>query len=95
MLDMPYDVWHAYGKTCGEHRQALELSEEAFWQLKHYADSRNIIFFASAWDQESADFLEELGVPLYKIASADLTNLPLVEHMVMPQGCCADGDKQS
>ena len=81
ILDMPYDVWYAYGKTYGEHRRALELSEEEFWELKRYAASKSIIFFASAWDEESADVLETLDVPLYKIASADLINLPLIEHI--------------
>ena len=81
ILDMPYDVWYAYGKTYGEHRRALELSEEEFLDLKRYADSKSIIFFASAWDEGSADFLETLDVPLYKIASADLINLPLIEHI--------------
>jgi N-acetylneuraminate synthase len=36
----------------------------------------------SAFDPESADFLENLGVPAYKVASADLTNLPLLDHLV-------------
>lgn len=80
-LDAPYDAWYAYGKTYGEHRRSLELSDKEFLELKLYADSRDIIFFASAWDEESADLLEELGVPLFKIASADLTNLPLIEHI--------------
>lgn len=80
-LDAPYDVWYAYGKTYGEHRRALELSEQDFRDLKHYANSRGIIFFASAWDEESADFLATLDIPLYKVASADVINLPLIEHI--------------
>jgi len=80
-LDAPYNSWYAYGKTYGEHRQALELSDAEFVELKRYADSIGIIFFASAWDVGSADFLETLEVPLYKIASADLSNLPLIEHI--------------
>lgn len=80
-LDMPYDVWYAYGKTYGEHRRALELSEQEFRELKHYADNNDIIFFSSAWDEESADFLETLDVSLYKITSADVINLPLIEHL--------------
>ena len=35
---------------------------------------------ASGWDEESVDFLYELGVPFFKMASADLTNFPLLEH---------------
>ena len=80
-LDGPYDVWYAYGKTYGEHRWALELSEQDFRDLKLYADSRDIIFFASAWDEESADLLVTLDIPLYKVASPDVINLPLIEHI--------------
>lgn len=80
-LDAPYDTWYAYGKTYGEHRKALELSEEAFIALQEYSNERNIIFFASPWDEESADFLERINIPVYKIASADVINLPLIEHI--------------
>ncbi|KAF5431161.1 N-acetylneuraminate synthase [Candidatus Methanophagaceae archaeon] len=80
-LDAPYDTWYAYGKTYGEHRNALELSNEDFIELQDYSNSRKIIFFASPWDEESADFLETINLPVYKIASADLINLPLIEHV--------------
>lgn len=80
-LDAPYNTWYAYGKTYGEHRQALELSEEQFITLKRYADSRDIVFLASAWDERSADFLESLDAPAHKIPSAGLTDLPLIEHV--------------
>ena len=80
-LDASYDKWYAYGKTYGEHRKALELSNEEFIVLKEYANERNIIFFASPWDEGSADFLESIGVPVFKIASADVINLPLIEHV--------------
>ena len=80
-LDAPYDTWYAYGKTYGEHRRALELSNEEFIVLQKYSNERNIIFFASPWDEESADFLEDINIPLFKIASADVTNLVLVKHI--------------
>ncbi|MBI2024335.1 N-acetylneuraminate synthase family protein [Candidatus Giovannonibacteria bacterium] len=80
-LDAPYDSPNAFAPTYGEHRNKLELSKEIWLDLKKFADENKIIFFASPWDIKSADFLEDLGVPLYKIASADLTNLPLLEHL--------------
>jgi len=40
----------------------------------------DIIFCASGWDEESVDFLDELEVPFFKVASADLSNFPLLEH---------------
>lgn len=36
----------------------------------------------SAFDEESADFIDQLDVPAYKVASADMTNLPLLDHLV-------------
>ena len=80
-LDMPYLKPNSLGATYGEHRQRLELPEEAYWELVDLCRKEGITFLASAWDQRSADFVEELGVPAFKIASADLTNLPLVEHI--------------
>lgn len=80
-LEKPYCGPHSFGATYGEHRKALELSREDFFELKKYCDDKKIVFLASPWDEESADFLEELNVPAYKIASADLTNIPLLEHI--------------
>jgi sialic acid synthase SpsE len=80
-LDMPYANDNSFGKTYGEHKRVLELSDDDYYELKRYAEDKGIIFLASAWDEESADFLEELGVPAFKIASADMTNTPLLEHI--------------
>jgi sialic acid synthase SpsE len=69
------------GATYGEHREKLELPEDAYWELVDHCRKRDITFLASAWDPKSADFVDELGVPAFKIASADLTNLPLLDHI--------------
>jgi N-acetylneuraminate synthase len=61
--------------------QQVELSEEAYYQIVERCRLRCITFLSSAFDIESADFLETLGVPAYKVASADLTNLPLIDHL--------------
>lgn len=68
------------GATYGEHRRRLELTEENYQELSEYCKAKGITFLASAWDIKSADFIESLGVPAFKVASADLTNLPLLEH---------------
>ncbi len=59
----------------------LELSEEAHFELKNYADSRGIIFLSTPYDKESVDFLVKLGVTTLKISSADITNHPLLSHI--------------
>ncbi|MCJ7657530.1 MAG: N-acetylneuraminate synthase family protein [Anaerolineales bacterium] len=62
--------------------QQVELPDEAYYRIVDYCQQKGITFMCSAFDTESADFLEQLGVPAYKIASADLTNLPLLDHLV-------------
>ncbi len=59
----------------------FELSDEVFVELAEYARSKGLEFLCSPWDKESVDFLEEIGVPAYKIASADMTNFPLLEYV--------------
>ena len=61
--------------------QQVELPDEAYFQIVERCRERGITFICSAFDTESADFLEELDVPAYKVASADLTNLPLLDHL--------------
>jgi N-acetylneuraminate synthase len=61
--------------------QQVELSHEAYYDIVEYCRQCGITFLCSAFDNESADFLETLGIPAYKVASADLTNLPLLDHL--------------
>lgn len=79
-LEMPYDNRNSFGKTYGEHKKALELSESDYQELMNYAHEHKVDFIASGWDEESIDFLDTLGVPFFKMASADLTNIPLLIH---------------
>jgi len=68
-----------HGKTYGEHRMHLELSPEDFFNLKDFAHKKNITFFATPFDHESLNFLEQLKTPFYKIQSGDVPNLPLID----------------
>jgi sialic acid synthase SpsE/sugar phosphate isomerase/epimerase len=61
--------------------QQVELTEEAYHKIVDYCRAKDITFLCSAFDSDSADFLARLGVPAYKVASADLTNLPLLDHL--------------
>jgi len=80
-LAKSYDGPNSLGSTYGEHRERLELSTEAYHELVQYAAELSITFLASVWDKTSADFIDTLGVPAFKIPSADVTNLPLLEHV--------------
>jgi N-acetylneuraminate synthase len=59
----------------------LELSSEAHHALASYCKNKGILFLSTPFDEESADLLEELGVPAFKISSGDLTNLPFLTHV--------------
>lgn len=52
-----------------------------FKKLKKVADDLGIVFFATAFDKTSVDFLEELNVPVHKIASFELVDLPLIGYI--------------
>jgi N,N'-diacetyllegionaminate synthase len=55
-----------------------ELSWEDQAKLKNYADERCILFLSTPFDEESADFLDSLDVQAFKIASGDITHVPLL-----------------
>lgn len=76
-----YNSENAFGRTYGEHREFLEFGAEQYAALKDYAKELGIDFFATAFDHKSADFLAEFDLPAYKIASGDLTNVPLLRHV--------------
>jgi sialic acid synthase len=81
MFNKPYENENSYGATYGEHREALEFGKPEYEELKAYAAEIGITFFATAFDLPSADFLAELDMPAYKIASADVINTPLLRHV--------------
>jgi sialic acid synthase len=80
-FEQPYDNEFSFGKTYGEHREALELGREDYIELQRYSREIGITFFATPFDVESADLLAELDMPAYKLASADLSNTPLLRHV--------------
>ncbi len=77
----PYENPHSFGATYGEHREALEFGETEYKELKSYAAEIGVTMFATAFDFSSADFLEKLDMPAYKMASGDLKNIPLLTHV--------------
>jgi N-acetylneuraminate synthase/sialic acid synthase len=79
MYDSHYDSENAYAPTYGAHREKLEFNAEQYLELKRYAESLGLTFFSTAFDAASADLLQSLDMPAYKIASGDLTNIPLLK----------------
>jgi len=85
LYDQVYDNPNSYGTTYGEHREALEFGEREYRELQDLARELKIDFFSTAFDHKSADFLAGLDMPLYKLASGDLRNLPLLKHVARAQ----------
>jgi sialic acid synthase len=81
MFDKPYENENSFGATYGEHREALEFGKVEYEELQAESAKLNMAFFATAFDFKSADFLADLNVPAYKIASGDLKNTPLLKHV--------------
>ncbi len=80
-FDKPYEHENSFGATYGAHREALEFDHDEYLALIEYAQRIGVTFFATAFDIPSADFLAELDMPAFKIASADVRNVPLLRHV--------------
>lgn len=76
-----------YQQKCGdsdsqlEMLQQLELSQDAYRNLKEYAERNNIQIFSTAFDLGSIEFLHELGQNIWKIPSGEITNVPYLEKI--------------
>lgn len=79
--DLPV-MSHVQGqhRTQRERFKSLEFSASQWAELAAVADSTGILFFASVFDEDSADLIDPF-VPVFKIASGDLTHLPLLRHV--------------
>ncbi len=68
------------GQTLYELYKKAYIPWKWFKKLKKVAADSGILFFATAFDKTSIDFLEELNVRLHKISSFELVDLPLIEY---------------
>jgi N-acetylneuraminate synthase/sialic acid synthase len=80
-FNKPYDNENSFGPTYGLHREFLEFDRDQYEELRDYSREIGICFFATAFDHPSAELLAGLDMPAYKIASADLSNLPLLREV--------------
>ena len=62
--------------------ERFQLSQDEHKQVAKYCKDKGIIYMCTPWDSDSIVALEVLDVPAYKVASADLTNLPLIASLV-------------
>ena len=62
--------------------ERFQLSVNDHKQIARYCEEKEILYMCTPWDLESIQTLENLKVQAYKVASADLTNLPLIEKLI-------------
>jgi N-acetylneuraminate synthase len=69
-----------FGTTNGELKYGLEFGQQEYEEIDRYCKDKKIAWFASCWDEQSVDFIDQFDVPCYKIASASLTDDRLLHH---------------
>lgn len=59
----------------------FELTLEEHKKVASYCAEKEILYMCTAWDKKSVDILESYDIAAYKVASADLTNMPLLDKL--------------
>ncbi len=81
----PKDQWNIerdtpWGRmTYIDYRHKVEFGEKEYAEIDRYCKEIGMTWFASCWDEEAVDFIEQFNPPLYKTASASLTDFSLLE----------------
>lgn len=85
LLEKTYENEASYGRTYGEHRAVLELDPVSLLMIRDYARQISLSWFATAFDEPSADLLASMEVPAIKLASGALTDVALQRHVASLQ----------
>lgn len=86
-IDCSNEYFQIKQNTLWDGRTLHNLYKEAYtpweWQpkLKEIAEEEGLICFSSPFDKTSVDFLEDMNVPAYKVASFEITDIPLIEYI--------------
>lgn len=80
-MNRPYDTPHSFGKTYGEHREYLELSDEEHFEVYKYTKQLGLDFVETICAVGAMSLLKLFTPDKLKVASRDLTNLPLLEAL--------------
>jgi len=84
-LCVPKDQWYIERDTPWgrmnyiDYRHKIELGLHDYSEIDLYCRKNEIHWFASCWDEESVNFIEQFDVPVYKVASASLTDIELIK----------------
>ncbi len=77
----PYDSPHSFGATYGEHRAKLEFDYEQYPELERYARDKGLDFVVTLCSPRTLRLLDHVRIDRIKVASRDLTNIPLLERI--------------
>ena len=80
-MERPYDGPNSFGPTYGEHREFLELSYEDHVELGNYIKAKGFEFVQTLCSVKTLKLLDMVKVDKIKVASRDLTNIPLIEGL--------------
>jgi len=69
-----------FGSTNGDLKRGLEFGLEEYAEIDRYVRQKGIDWFVSCWDERSVDFIAQFDPPVFKIASASLTDDDLLRH---------------
>lgn len=71
------------GYSDSQHKmlKKLELPVTVLYELKEYAEKKGLLWFSTAFDTQSIDFLEEMDIAVWKIPSGEITNLPYLQKI--------------
>jgi N-acetylneuraminate synthase len=81
---VPKDQWNVerdtpWGRmTYIDYRYKVEFSKDDYAVIDRFCKEKGIIWFASCWDEEAVNFIEQFNVPIYKTSSASLTDKALL-----------------
>ncbi|MES1207727.1 MAG: N-acetylneuraminate synthase family protein [Pseudomonadota bacterium] len=84
---VPKDQWHIERDTPWgrmnyiDYRRRVEFGAREYAELDRHCRERNMLWFASCWDEEAVEFMEQFEPPCYKAASASLTDIDLLRKM--------------
>jgi sialic acid synthase len=81
LLEKPYDNEASFGATYGAHKDALELHPVILWAIFRTAAECGVDCFATAFDEVSAEVLQQFDPPAYKIHSGGLTDAALLTYV--------------
>ncbi|GIW21337.1 MAG: N-acetylneuraminic acid synthase [Candidatus Sericytochromatia bacterium] len=90
-IDSKKDYFMIKQDTLWDGKTFYDLYKEAYtpwewhYELKELTEKLDMVFFSTPSNKDSVDFLEELNIPIYKIASFEITDIPLIEYVASKQ----------